>query len=130
MTQEGALEGEAHRVELRDSIVAWLKENEDKKGDQPYLGRPGKPNQLKAARQKTLNSRGKGTALMATLTLLAAEGVATLKRTPSKGKKRGKRDWWIEDSVNWMVGAKWIAEGDREELVGKVRLKASEYMIG
>ena len=32
VAQEGAPEGEAHRVELQGSIVAWLKENEEKKG--------------------------------------------------------------------------------------------------
>ena len=77
--------------------------------------RPGKLNQLKAARQKTLSSRGKGAALMATLPLLAVEGIATLQRTPSKGKKRGKWNWWIEDSADWMVETKWIAEGELKE---------------
>ena len=109
-----------------------MKENEEKKGDQPYLVRPGKLNQLKAARHKTLSSRsrGKGAALMATMTLLAAEGIATLQRTPSKGKKRGKWNWWIEDSAEWMAEAGSIAEGERGELVRKARLTASEYEIG
>ena len=110
--------------------MTWLKENEEKKGDQPYLVRPGKLNQLKADRQKTLSSRCKGAALMVTMTLLAAEGVATLQRTPSKGKKKGKWNWWIEDSAEWMVEAGWIAEGERGELVRKARLTASEYEIG
>ena len=127
VAREGAPQGEAHRVELRGSIVTWLKENEEKKGDQPYLVRPGKLNQLKGARQKTLSSRGKGAALMATMTLLAAEGIATLQRTPSKGKKKGKWSKWIEDSAEWMVGAEWITEEEREELVRKARLTASKY---
>ena len=112
--------------------MTWLKENEEKKGDQPYLVRPGKLNQLTGARQKTLSSRGKGAALMATmtLTLLATEGIATLQRTPSKGKKKGKWSRWIEDSAEWVVGAEWIAKGEREELVRKARLTASEYEIG
>jgi hypothetical protein len=42
---------------------------------------------------------------MASLTLLAAEGVATLQRTPSKGNKKGKWGSWIEDSVSWMKTA-------------------------
>ena len=129
VAREGAPQGEAHKVELRGSIVTWLKENEEKKGDQPYLVRPGKLNQLKGARQKTLSSRGKGAALMATMTLLAAEGIATLQRTPSKGKKKGKWSKWIEDSAEWMVGAEWITEEEREELVRKARLTASEYEI-
>ena len=61
--------------ELRGAVETWLRENEERREDQPYLLRPGKLNQLKAARQKTLSSRGKGEALMATLTLLAAEGI-------------------------------------------------------
>ena len=109
--------------------MTWLKENEERKGEQPYLVRPGKLNQLKGARQKTLSSRGKGAALMATMTLLAAEGVATLQRTPSKGKKKGKWTKWIEDSTEWMVGAEWIAEGEREELTKKARLTADAYEI-
>jgi hypothetical protein len=109
--------------------VTWLKENEEKKGDQPYLVRPGKLDQLKGARQKTLSSRGKGAALMATMALLAAENVATLQRTPSKGKERGKWDLWIEDSAEWMVREGWIAEEEREELVRKARLTADAHEI-
>ena len=66
---------------------------------------------------------------MATMTLLAAEGIATLQRTPSKGKKKGKWSKWIEDAAEWMVGAEWIVEGEREELVRKARLTASKYEI-
>ena len=117
VAREGAPKGEAHRVELRGVVETWLREKEEKREDQPYLLRPGKLNQLKAARQETLSSRGKGEALMATLTLLAAKGIATLQRTPSKGKKRGKWDRWIEDSTEWMVEAGWISERERGELV-------------
>ena len=63
--------GRSHRIELRGSIVAWLEENEERVAGQPFLLRPGKLNQLKAARQKTLSTRGRGPALMATLALLA-----------------------------------------------------------
>ena len=78
VAREGAPKGEAHRVELRGVVETWLRENEEKREDQRHLLRPGKLNQLKAARQETLSSRRKGEALMATLTLLAAEGIATL----------------------------------------------------
>ena len=96
---------------------------------QGMLLRPGKLNQLKAARQKTLSSRGKREALMATLTLLAAKGIATLQRTPSNGGKKGKWERWIEDSAGWMVEVGWISEGERGELVRKARLTANEYEI-
>jgi hypothetical protein len=129
VAREGAPKGEAHRVELRGAVETWLRENEEKREDQPYLLRPGKLNQLKAARQKTLSSRGKGEALMATLTLLAAEGIATLQRTPGRGGRKGKWERWIEDSVVWMVEAGWISEGERGELVRKARLTANEYEI-
>jgi hypothetical protein len=64
------------------------------------LLRPGKLNQLKASRQKTLSTKGRRSALMASLTLLAAKGIATLQRTPSKGNKEGKWGSWVEDSVS------------------------------
>ena len=77
--------------------------------------RPGELNQLEAARQKALSSRGKGAALMATLALLAAKGVATLQRTPSKVEKRGEWDMRIEGSVGCMVRAGWIpGKGGRD----------------
>ena len=37
-------------MELRGSVVTLLREDEEKRGDQPYLPRPGKLSQLKAAR--------------------------------------------------------------------------------
>ena len=66
---------------------------------------------------------------MATLTLLAAEGIATLQRTPSKGGRKGKWERWIEDSTGWMVEAGWISEGERGELARRARLTANEYEI-
>ena len=57
--------GRAHRVELVGSVSAWLEENEERVEGQPFLLRPGKLNQLKASRQKTLSTRGRGPALMA-----------------------------------------------------------------
>ena len=101
MLQDGA-KGKSHRVELRGSIAIWLEENEERVEGQPFLLRPGKLNQLKASRQQTLSTKGRRSALMASLALLASEGVATLQRTPSKGNKKGKWASWIEDSVSWM----------------------------
>ena len=62
--------------------------------------RPGKLNQLEASRQKTLSTKGHMSALMASLTLFASEGVATLQCTPNKGNKKSKCHSWIEDSVS------------------------------
>ena len=92
----------SHRVELRGSVTTWLEENVERVEAQPVLLRPGKLNQLKSSRQKTLSTKGRRLALMATLTLLSSAGVATLQRTPSKGIKKGKWNSWIEDSVSWM----------------------------
>ena len=70
--------------------MTWLKENEERKGDQPCLVRPGKLNQLKAARQKTLSSRGKRAALMATMTLLAAERSSDATEDTEQGEEEGE----------------------------------------
>ena len=121
--------GRSHRIELRGSIMAWLEENEERVAGQPFLLRPGKLNQLKAARQKTLSTRGRGPALMATLALLASEGVATLQRTPSKGRKGGKWNSWIEDSVSWMQAAGWLESGEAESVQAEARETASAHEI-
>ena len=59
-------------MELSGSITTWLMENEERVEGQSYLLRPGKLNQLKASRQRTLSAKGRRSALMATLTLLAS----------------------------------------------------------
>ena len=126
--QDGA-KGKSHRVELRGSIVTWLEENEERVEGQPFLLRPGKLNQLKASRQKTLSTKGRRPALMASLTLLAAEGIATLQRTPSKGNKKGKWGSWVEDSVSWMTTAGWLEEGEAESVMAAARKTADEHEI-
>ena len=121
--------GRSHRIELRGSVTTWLIENEEKVEGQPFLLRPGKMNQLKASRQKTLSTKGRRSALMATLTLLASEGVATLQRTPSKGSKRGKWTWWIEDSVTWMEEAGWLQEGEAVSVLASARAMADAHEL-
>ena len=76
--------------------------------------RLGKLNQLKASMQKTLSTKGHRSTLMASLTLLASKGVATLQRTPSKDNKKDKWYSWIKDSVGWMQTAGWLEEGEAE----------------
>jgi hypothetical protein len=66
---------------------------------------------------------------MASLTLLASEGIATLQRTPSKGNKKGKWDSWIEDSVSWMQKAGWLEEGKAESVTVAARETADEHEI-
>ena len=66
---------------------------------------------------------------MATLTLLASEGVATLQRTPSRGNKQGKLEMWIEDSVSWMQSAGWLEEGEAESVSTAARKTADEHEI-
>ena len=126
--QDGAT-GKSHRVEPRGSITVWLEENEERVEGRPCLLRPGKLNQLKASRQKTLSTKGRRSALMASLTLLASEGIATFQRTPSKGNKKGKWESWIEDSVNWMKTAGWLEEGEAESIMAAARKTADEHEI-
>ena len=86
-------------------------------------------NQLKASRQKTLSTKGRRSALMATLALLASEGVATLQRTPSKGNKQVKWGSWVEDSVSWMKTAGWLEEGEAESVMVAAKKTADEHEI-
>ena len=85
----GASEGEGDRRERKvaPSRTERVDHDDERVEEQPYLLRPGKLNQLKASRQKTLSAKGRRSALITTLTLLASEGFATLQRTPSKGNK-------------------------------------------
>ena len=66
--------GQAHRVEMRGGVLAWLKENEETTRGGTYLLRPGKLTQLKAARKRTASTRGGPTAILAAIVELAAEG--------------------------------------------------------
>ena len=87
---EDGAKGRSHRVEPRGSATTWVVEDEKRVEGQSCLLRPGKLNQLKASRQKTLSAKGRMSALMATLTLLASEGAVTVQRTPSKGDTQCK----------------------------------------
>ena len=60
--------GTAHKVELVQSVSAWLKKNEEQKRGKGgvYVIRPGNWNQLKSARKKLAAKRGGVDALMAT----------------------------------------------------------------
>ena len=91
--------------------------------------RPGELDQLEASRQETLSTNGRRSALMASLTLLASEGVATLQRTPSKGNKKGKWGSRIEDSVSWMKTAGWLEEVEAESVMAAARKTADEHEI-
>ena len=114
---------------MRGSIAVWLEENEKRVEGQPFLLRPRKLNQLKALRQKTLSTKGRRSALMASLTLLASEGVETLQRTPSKGNKKGKWGSWIEGLVSWMQTAGWLEEAEAESVTVAAKKTADEHEI-
>ena len=73
--------------------------------------------------------KGRRSTLMASLTLLASKGVATLQCTPSKGNKKGKWVSWIEDSVSWMQTAGWLEEGEAESVTVAARKTADEHKI-
>ena len=106
--------GTAHKVELVQSVSAWLKENEEQEGG-VYVIRPGKWNQLKSALKKLAAKRGGVDALIATITLLSAKGKATTQQRPNKPTNKGRWDDWVEDSVKWMVQHEWLTA---EEAVG------------
>ena len=75
-------EGTAHKVELMQSVSEWLKENEEQKGGSGgvYVIRPGKWKQMKDAKKKLIARRGGVDALVATVTLLSAQGKATMQK--------------------------------------------------
>ena len=58
--------------------MAWVEENEEEVAPGVYAVRPGKLNQLKAAKKKTAQTRGGPAAIMATIVELASEGTVTL----------------------------------------------------
>lgn len=121
-------QGSAHKVELKGSVSVWLKENEETKGG-VYVIRPGKLTQLKNARKHATSSRGGTQALMATITLLSAEGTATLQQRPNRPANKGKWDSWVEDSVQWMVDHEWLGEEEAEEVKDKALKTAKQHEV-
>ena len=95
--------GRAHRIEMVGTVRTWIEENEEEVAPGVYLVRPGKLNQLKAAKKKTAQTRGGSMAIIATIVELASEGSATLQQTPNKAYRQGKWEEWIPDTVEWMV---------------------------
>lgn len=112
--------GQAHRVEMRGGVLAWLKENEETTRGGTYLLRPGKLTQLKAARKRTASTRGGPTAILAAIVELAAEGTVMLMETPNKPAGKGKWPNWVEDVAEWLVRMEWRSE----EEAGEIREKA------
>ena len=90
-------EGTAHKVELTQSVSEWLKENEEQKGGSGgvYVIRPGKWNQMKDAKKKLIAKRGGVDALVATVTLLSAQGKPRCNndRTSQRTKGSGTTGW-------------------------------------
>ena len=119
--------GLAHRIEMRGTVKAWIEENEEEIAPGVYAVRPGKLNQLKAAKKKTAKARGGPTAIIATIVELASEGTATLQQTPNKTHKRGKWVNWIEDTVEWMVQSGWIEDSEADEMTRKAKVTCEKY---
>ena len=69
-----APKGEAHRLEMKGTVRAWVKENEEAEPG-VYAIRPGKLNQMKSAKKKTAGTRGGPMAIMAAVVDLASEGL-------------------------------------------------------
>jgi hypothetical protein len=81
-------------VELVQSVSEWLKKNEEQKGGKGgvYVIRPGKWNQMKDAKKKLIAKRGGVDALVATVTLMSAQGKATMQQRPNKPANKGRWD--------------------------------------
>ena len=120
--------GAAHRVEIVQSVSAWLKENEEQKGG-VHVIRPGKWTQLKGARKKLAASRGGADALLAAVTLLSAEGKATMQQRPNRPANKGKWDSWVEDSVKWMVEHDWVSSEEAGSLSAKALSTAQQHEV-
>ena len=119
--------GRAHRTEMKGTVKAWIEENEEEIAPGVYAVRPGKLNQLKAAKKKTAKARGGPTAIIATIVELASEGTATLQQTPNKTHRRGKWVNWIEDTVEWMVQNRWIEDSEADEMIRKAKVTREKY---
>lgn len=121
--------GQSHKAEMRGTVKAWLMENEEEVAPGVMAVRPGKLNQLKAAKKKTAASRGGPMAIVAAIVQLASEGKATLQQTPNLAYKRGKWETWVEDTVEWMVQHGWIDGGEAEEMRCKTKEMNKKYAI-
>ena len=103
MREEAAWEGkdpnsepQVERTEVVGSVRAWLEENEQQTGGTILL-RPQKLTALKAAKKALTKERGGRQALMAAITILCANGEATLSQEPTKPQRRGKNRGWRQD---------------------------------
>ena len=68
-----------------------------------YVIRPGKWKQMKDAKKKLIARRGGVDALVATVTLLSAQGKATMQQRPNKPANKGKWDTWVEAQTSNLV---------------------------
>ena len=124
-------EGTAHKVELTQPVSKWLKEDEEQKGGSGgvYVIRPGKWKQMKDAKKKLIARRGGVDALVATVTLLSAQGKATMQQRPNKPANKGKWDTWVEDSVKWMIQREWLTAEEAVGLSAKALSIAQQHEV-
>jgi len=106
-----------HKMEMKGTIMTWIRENEEQREGAPVILRGPKLKQMLAAKKKAAKPRGGVNAVYATLAILAAEGEVILEHQPNKS---GKEIWdtWVEDSVKWMRESGWVMcaeEGARME---------------
>jgi hypothetical protein len=94
-----------------------------------YVIRPGKWNQLKSAKKKLIAKRGGGDALVATITLLSAQGKAAMQQRPNKPANKGKWDNWVEDSVKWMIQHEWQTTEEAVGLSAKELSTAQQHEV-
>lgn len=119
--------GRADREEMQGAVMGWLEENEEVHGSGMYLIRPGKLTQLKNARKATAKLRGGPMAIMAAITLLSAEGDATLQYVPRQPANKGPWSSWVEDTVVWMVGSQWITQVEAASIQQRAETVAGEH---
>ena len=91
--------------------------------------RPGKWKQMKDAKKKLIARRGGVDALVATVTLLSAQGKATMQQRPNKPANKGKWDSWVEDSVEWMVQHEWLTVEEAVGLSAKALSTAQQHEV-
>ena len=67
--------------------------------------------------------------MVATVTLLSAQGKATMQQRPNKPTNKGKWDNWVEDSVKWMIQHEWLTAEEAVDLSAKSLSTAQQHEV-
>ena len=116
-----------HRMEMKGTIMTWIRENEEKREEGPVILRTPKLIQMLTAKKKTAKPRGGRKAIYATLTILAAEGEVILEYQPSRqGGGTDIWDTWVEESVEWMRVSGWVTSAEEGHKLQRDAEEANE----